>query len=77
MTMDSGEERRRPVDDRLDEALEETFPASDATATGAPTATEPAGRPMNRQAPEITREQIEHARRNDEHAQNDSIRRRG
>jgi hypothetical protein len=46
---------------RVDDAVEMTFPASDPTAAGRPTGTEPAGRPAGRQAPVPTREDIERA----------------
>jgi ketosteroid isomerase-like protein len=46
---------------RVDDAVEMTFPASDPTAAGRPTGTEPAGRPASRQAPVPTREDIERA----------------
>jgi len=42
---------RRRLDERLDEALIETFPASDPIAVGEPTATERPGRPVDRKAP--------------------------
>jgi hypothetical protein len=44
-----------------------TFPASDPPAHGKPTGTEPPKRPANRQAPAITKEQIEAARRGESH----------
>ena len=40
-------------EDRLDEALAETFPASDPVAAGCPTGTEPPSRPADRRAPLI------------------------
>ena len=46
---------------KLDKALEMTFPASDPPVTGKPTSTEPPGRPADRRAPVITREDIEQA----------------
>jgi hypothetical protein len=70
-----GEDRKRHQDERVDEALEETFPASDPAATGEATGTEPAKRPKDRLPPIISEEEIERARRGDEHAQNDSIKR--
>jgi hypothetical protein len=45
-----------------DEAVGMTFPASDPTAHARPTSTETARRPVDRQAPMITREQIDQAR---------------
>jgi hypothetical protein len=37
---------RRKLDDRLDEALRQTFPASDPVSIGRVTATEPPSRPV-------------------------------
>ena len=52
---------------KVDKAVDMTFPASDATAHGGATATEPASRPADRQAPQITKEQIEQAQRGEGH----------
>jgi hypothetical protein len=46
---------------KVDNAVEMTFPASDPTAPGHATGTEPASRPVNRQAPIISKEDIERA----------------
>jgi len=54
---DLAEARERMVDD----AVEMTFPASDPTAPGHSTGTEPASRPTNRQAPILSKEDIERA----------------
>lgn len=62
-------------DERVDEAIRETFPASDPTAAGKATSTEPIGRPADRKTPAISREEIEQARKGNGHAQNDSIKR--
>lgn len=56
-------ERHRKLDESLDEALVETFPASDPVAVGHPTATERPGRPADRQAPLIDAEDVRKARR--------------
>lgn len=40
-------------DERLDNGLKETFPASDPIAVGNPTSTEPPRRPVDREAVEI------------------------
>jgi hypothetical protein len=48
-------------DRKVDEAVEMTFPASDPTATGRATGTEPAARPSNRQASIPSKEDIERA----------------
>ena len=48
-------------DRKVDEAVEMTFPASDPTATGRATGTEPAARPSNRQASVPSKEDIERA----------------
>jgi hypothetical protein len=39
---------------KVDKAVDMTFPASDATAHGKATSTEPPKRPVNRKAPKIT-----------------------
>ena len=65
------EERER----KLDEEIEQTFPASDPTAAGEPTSTEPLGRPADRKPAPIRREEVEAARKGKGHAQNDSIKR--
>ena len=49
------------------QAVDMTFPASDATAHGTATGTEPPTRPVDRKAPIITREQIEQAERGEGH----------
>jgi hypothetical protein len=54
-------------DRKVDEAVDLSFPASDATAHGKPTSTERPARPSDRKAPRISREQIEQARRGDGH----------
>jgi hypothetical protein len=54
-------------DKKHDQAVDMTFPASDATAHGPPTGTEPPTRPVDRKAPIITREQIEQAERGEGH----------
>ena len=46
-----------------DRAVDMTFPASDPTAHGAATSTEPPSRPVDREAPHITKEQIKQGRR--------------
>jgi CBS domain-containing protein len=59
-----GDELRRDGNVRereVDRAVESTFPASDPTASGRATSTEPATRPVDRQAPVISREDIERA----------------
>ena len=70
-----GESRKRRQDEKIDEAMRETFPASDPAATGKATGTEPTNRPKDRLPPIISEDEIERARRGDEHAQNDSIKR--
>jgi hypothetical protein len=54
---------------KVDKAVDMSFPASDATAHGKPTSTEPPTRPIDRKAPRITKEQIEQAQRGDGHKQ--------
>jgi hypothetical protein len=70
-----GEDRKRRQDEKVDEAIRETFPASDPAAVGGATGTEPIKGPKNRQPPILSQDEIERARRDDEHAQNDSIKR--
>jgi hypothetical protein len=43
---------------QLDEALDETFPASDPIATGHATSTEPPARPVDRKAPVIDADDV-------------------
>jgi hypothetical protein len=42
---------KRGLEARLDDALKQTFPASDPVAVGHATATEPPSRPVDAQAP--------------------------
>lgn len=58
---------KRKSESKLDEAVSETFPASDPPAAGSPTGTEPAKRPADRKPPIITREQVEAAERDEGH----------
>ena len=51
------------MDKKVDKALELTFPASDPPLSGKPTSTEPPGRPADRKAPVISKEDIEQAQR--------------
>lgn len=59
-------------DKKLDKAIEKTFPAGDPVTVGKPTGTEPAKRPVDRQPPVITREQVEAAERGEGHAHRDA-----
>jgi len=61
--------KRRNAERKVDEAVDMTFPGSDPTATGKPTSNEPSGRPKDRKAPIVTREEIEQARRGSGHKQ--------
>lgn len=54
-------------DRKIDQAVDMSFPASDAPAHGKATGTEPPHRPTDRKAPHITKEQIEQARRGEGH----------
>jgi len=49
----AGKEKRR-LDELLDEALKETFPASDPVAVGHFTSTEPPSRPIDRDVVDLT-----------------------
>ena len=53
---------------KLDEAVANSFPASDPFNVRTATGTEAAGKPVDRAPPLITREQIEAAQRGDGHA---------
>jgi hypothetical protein len=46
-------DQRRKLEMRLDEALAQTFPASDPFSVGQFTGTEPPSRPVDRRAPEV------------------------
>jgi hypothetical protein len=50
-------EQRRKLDRELDEALGQTFPASDPFSVGQVTANEPPSRPADRMAPFVSPEQ--------------------
>jgi len=50
------------LDARLDQALLQTFPASDPIAIGGDTATEPPSRPVERLAPAIDADAVEAVR---------------
>lgn len=64
-------DNRKRKSDKLDEAVEKTFPASDPVNVGTPTGTEPPKRPMDRLPPVITKHDIEAAERGDGHAHRD------
>jgi hypothetical protein len=70
MTMAAKAKRVRPkpdserkLDAQLDDALTDTFPASDPVAVGGSTSTEPPARPVDRKAPVINLEDVAAARR--------------
>jgi hypothetical protein len=58
---------KRAKEEKHDDAVDMTFPASDATAHGRPTSTEKPRRPVDRKAPVVTRQEIEQARRGEGH----------
>ena len=60
-------EKKKHNDKKVDKAGSMSFPASDAPAHGRATSTEPPGRPSDRKAPRITKEQIEQAQRGEGH----------
>jgi hypothetical protein len=62
--------KKREQDKKLDEAVDQTFPASDPAAVGKATSTEPPKRPKDRKAPLTSKEEIEQAQRGDGHKQN-------
>ena len=51
------------ADNKIDKAVDMSFPASDPTTHGAPTGTEAPSRPQDRKAPKVTKEQIEQAQK--------------
>ncbi|RTL62892.1 MAG: hypothetical protein EKK41_24565 [Hyphomicrobiales bacterium] len=55
---------------KVDEAIKETFPASDPPAFGRSTGNEPANKPTSRQAAVISKEDIEAARQGEGHKKN-------
>ena len=68
MTTDSSRQAgAKKKEKNVDKAVEMTFPASDPTTHGKTTGTEPPCRPVDRKAPEISKEQIEQAQRGEGH----------
>jgi hypothetical protein len=61
------DEKKKRQDKKIDQAGKMSFPASDATPYGNPTSTEKPGRPADRKAPHLTKEQIDQAQRGDGH----------
>jgi hypothetical protein len=51
----------KPKQKKVDKSLDMTFPASDPPASGQATGTEPPARPASRQAPVISKEEIDSA----------------
>ena len=60
-------ETKTRKDKKVDRAGDMSFPASDAPAHGRTTATEPPGRPVDRKAPVVTKDEIERAKRGEGH----------
>jgi hypothetical protein len=58
-TESSQKDRRRKLEAGLDEALAQTFPASDPFSVGRSTGTEPPSRPVDRRAPRIVQRKAE------------------
>jgi hypothetical protein len=58
---------KRKPGSNLDEAVAESFPASDPPAVGSPTSTEAPRRPVDRKPPVITRDEVEAAERDEGH----------
>jgi hypothetical protein len=65
MSTDNREKHKE--EKKIDKAVDMTYPASDPTAKGKPTGTEPPRRPVERKAPRITKEQIKQAQRGEGH----------
>jgi hypothetical protein len=59
----SKSDSERKLDTQLDDALTDTFPASDPVSVGSFTSTEPPARPIDRKAPVIDLEDVAAARR--------------
>ena len=70
-TKQEQEQTKKQKERKVDRAVDMTFPASDPTAHGEPTSTEPPKRPKDRKAPVITRDQIEQAQRGEGHGRRD------
>ena len=60
-------EKQKDKEKKIDKAVDLSFPASDVTAHGKPTGTEPPARPADREAPRISKEEIEQAQRGEGH----------
>ena len=63
------EHTKKHKERKIDKAVDMSFPASDAPAHGKPTSTEAPRRPADREAPRVTKEQIEQAQRGGGHQQ--------
>ena len=61
--------KTKKKDKKVDKAVDMTFPASDPTAHGKATSTEKPKRPADREAPTISKEEIERAQRGGGHKQ--------
>jgi hypothetical protein len=61
------EHSKKHKERKIDQAVDMSFPASDAPAHGNATSTEPPRRPADRKAPRVTKEQIEQAQRGEGH----------
>jgi hypothetical protein len=60
---------KKTKEKKIDKSVDMTFPASDPPAPGKATGTEPPKRPVDREAPTITRDEIEQAQRGEGHKQ--------
>jgi hypothetical protein len=58
---------KKHKDQKVDKAVDMSFPASDAPSHGKATGTEPPARPADRKAPVITKDEIERAKRGEGH----------
>jgi hypothetical protein len=61
--------KKKKENKKVDKAVDMTFPASDPVATGKATSTEAPHKPVDREPPAISKEEIEQARRGAGHKQ--------
>ena len=64
--------KKKHKDNKVDQAGDMSFPASDAPGHSSATGTEPPARPADRKAPIISKDDIERAKRGEGHKKRDS-----